>query len=388
MREKLRLSDLNVLYVCLDAKHGTNSHRTLSDVITFRNMGGNPLLICRKNSFIDKATEVQDIRRIHIDAKGGWRASLELYKTVRQLVKQEQLDLVHCYNYLPLMVLGFALKGEVRIPLVYTCNEDVSEKYIPFWHDYFITRVDQILCFSPVLEDKVIDSLPINPRKVCFIGAGLEFPNENAVCELNDTNWKVCCFVKPDEDNIEKFLPLFLALPLIKDENKKIILTFITMGSWYQHPHYELFKRAVLERGLEHQISFYPRSWGSETLAQQHLLISLQSKSPFEDFELEAILNNVPVLLPRTAARTDLLQNGTLGLTYQSGDIRELKTKALDILANYKQFQQSLTRAIPDLKEKHHFDQYASELYQHYERLSLQRLRFSLKRHVPFTSKS
>ncbi len=388
MREKLRLSDLNVLYICLDAKHGTNSHRTLSDVITFRNMGGNPLLICRKNSFIDKASELQDIKRMHIDTKGGWRASVELYKMVRQLLNQHQIDLVHCYNYLPLMVLGFALKREVRIPLVYTCNEDVSEKYISFWHDYFITRVDQVLCFSSVIEDKVIDSLPINPNKVCSIGAGLEFPLGNVICETNEKNWMLCCFVKPDEDEIEKFLPLFMALPLINDGGKKNILTFITIGSWYQHPYYELFKRAVLERGLENQIAFHSRSWGSETLAQQHLLISLQSKSPFEDFELEAILNHVPVLLPRTAARTDLLQNGTLGLTYQAGDIRELKTKALEILSNYKQFQQALTRSIPELKEKHHFDQYASELYQHYERLVLQRLRFSLKRHVPFTSKS
>lgn len=387
MREKLRLSDLNVLFVCMDMGHGTNCHRVLADVTTFHNLGGNPLLVCRKGSVLDTLAEQQDVRRHYLDVRGGWRSAVELFQFVRQLVKTEQLDLVHCYNYKPTLVLGFALKREARIPLVYTSNEDVGDLYLPFWHDYFITRVDQVLCFSAALGDRTMDILPLGGRQVGFTGAGLEHPHHPAAAPTGDV-WKLCAYVRPDEDDIERFAPLFMALPLLELTGKRVVLSLATEGSWYQHPFYEKFKHAVLERGLEHHISFHPRSWGAETLTGHHLFVALETDVPFEDHELQALLHQVPALLPRTSARTHLLQGGTLGLTYKAGDVRELRARALEILENHTKFHAALGTALPDLTEKHHFDRYAGELLQLYERLSLQRLRFSLKRSGPFASRT
>lgn len=387
MREKLRLSDLNVLFVCLDMGHGTNCHRVLADVTTFHNLGGNPLLVCRKGSVLDHLAEQQDVRRHYLDVNGGWRAALELFKLVRHLMKTESLDLVHCYNYKPVLVLGLALKREVRIPLVYTSNEDVGELYSPFWHDYFITRVDQVLCFSAALGDRVMDILPLGGRRVGFTGAGLEHPHKPALAPTGDI-WRICTYVRPDEDNIERFAPLFIALPLLELTGKRVILSLATEGSWYQHPFYEKFKHAVLERGLEHHINFHSKSWGGEALAGQHLFVALETDVPFEDHELQALLHQVPALLPRTSARTHLLEGGSLGLTYQPGDVRELRARALEILENHSKFHRALGAALPELTEKHHFDRYAGELLQLYERLTLQRLRFSLKRSGPFASRT
>ena len=387
MREKLRLSDLNVLFVCMDQGHGTNCHRVLSDVTTFHNLGGNPLLVCRKGSALDKLAERHDIRRHYLDAAGGWRAGLALWRLVRQQVKSEQLDIVHCYNYKPLLVLGIALKRHVRIPLVYTSNEDVAELYRPFWHDYFITRVDQVLCFSQALGDRVLDVLPLGPRKVGFTGAGIE-QTSKPVPPPSGNEWRICTYVKPDEEDLERYVPLFMALPLLSTPSHKVILSLATEGSWYQHPTYEKFKRAVLERGLEHHISFHPKSWGTATLSGQHLFISLPGVSPFEDHELLALLHQVPTLLPRTSARTHLLEGGTLGLTYQPGDVREIRVKAREILEHHGRFYAAIGSALPELTEKHHFERYVGDLFQLYERLSLQRLRFSLKRHGPFASRT
>ena len=387
MREKLRLSDLNVLFVCMDLGHGTNCHRVLADVTTFHNLGGNPLLVCRKGSVLDRLAEQQDVRRHYLDLRGGWRAALELFKLVRHLVKTEMLDLVHCYNYRPILVLGLALKREVRIPLVYTSNEDVGELYTPFWHDYFITRVDQVLCFSAALGDRVTDILPLGTRRVGFTGAGLEHPHRPALPPTGDV-WRICTYVRPDEDDIERFTPIFIALPLLERAGKRVILSLVTEGSWYQHPFYEKFKHSVLERGLEHHINFHSKGWGAESLTGHHLFVALETDVPFEDHELQALLHQVPALLPRTSARTHLLQEGTLGLTYQPGDVRELRARALEILENHKKFHDALGTALPDLTEKHHFDRYAEELLLLYERLTLQRLRFSLKRSGPFASRT
>lgn len=387
MREKLRLSDLSFLFVCMDQGHGTNCHRVLADVTTFHNLGGNPTLVCRKGSVLDRLAEQQDIRRHHLDLRGGWRAALELYKFVRQLVKIDALDLVHCYNYRPMLVLGLALKREERIPFVYTSNEDISELYHPFWHDYFVTRLDQVLCFSPALGDQVTDILPISGQRVGFTGAGLE-QTFKALALPKTKGWRLCTYVSPEEENIDRFTPLFTALPLLHSPENPVLLSLATEGSWYQHPNYDKFKRAILERGLELLVSFHPKSWGAATLEGQHLFVGLESETPFEDFELQALLHQVPALLPRTAARTQLLESGTLGQTYAPGDVRELKTKAQHILKHHQSFHTALESAHAALMEKHHFDRYAGELLQLYERLSMQRLRFSLRRTGPFASKA
>ena len=99
MRERLRLSDLNVLFICLDSGHGTTGHRVLADVVTFRNLGGNPLLVCLKDSVLDTEAERQDIRRHHLESDSLWSVSLVLWRLIKDLVKNQQLDLVHCYSY-------------------------------------------------------------------------------------------------------------------------------------------------------------------------------------------------------------------------------------------------------------------------------------------------
>ncbi len=387
MRERLRLSDLNVLFVCLDVNHGTIVHRVMVDVTTFRNMGGNPLLVCRKGSVLDRLAELQSIRRFHLDQRGGLRAAYGLFKLVRSLVKEKALDLVHCYSYNPLLVLGLALKHESRIPLLYTNNEELSERYYPFWHDYFVTRIDQVICFSPAQEDHVQEILPLGVRKVGFIGAGLEPPRKFQSVDHKGA-WRLCSYVSPDESSIDQYIPLFAALPFLELSGEKAVLSLITRGSWYEHPHYGLFKRAVLERGLEHQVSFNPKPWGSDALVDQHLFVSLSSHAPFEEHELEALLHHVPALLPRTSVRTHLLRGGSLGLTYQIGDVRELRVKTLEMLQNYQAFHERVKHGAAELMEKHHFENYIDDLFQLYERLALQRLRFALKRRRPFASKS
>jgi hypothetical protein len=77
-----------------------------------------------------------------------------------------------------------------------------------------------------------------------------------------------------------------------------------------------------------------------------------------------------------------------LGLTYLPGDVRELKVKARELLLRQDEFRSNIREALPELMEKHHFERYVGELFQLYERLSLQRLRFALKRRRIFASKA
>ena len=80
MREKVRLSDLSVLYVCLSNGWGTTERRCLSDAGYFRNIGGSSFLLCHEKSLLDLEAEKEDIPRLYFqgDLK-GWRSKLNFY---------------------------------------------------------------------------------------------------------------------------------------------------------------------------------------------------------------------------------------------------------------------------------------------------------------------
>lgn len=387
MRERLRLSDLHVMFVCMDQNQSPLSRRALLDAATFRNTGGNALLVCVPGSPLDVAAERQDIPRYPLDDL-DWRSLWTLYKLTRQLVGHDGLDIVHCYNYRALLALGPALKGEAKIPLVYTCNENIVRAYSPFWHDYCVTRVDQVLTFAPTLAEQVAETLPLGPRKVAAMGSGLE--RISHVRPVPTTpGFRIGAFVPGDATDVNRIRPLLNALPgLEHNSHAKVILELITDRSWYEHDLYPSLKHTVLERGLEHNVSFHPLSLAAGGVQGQDLYVGLSDEDPFDDVELRALLMGIPMLLPRTSARTELLNGSTLGLTYAPGDVRELKAKALEMLGRKQEFVDALKLVQGELWEKHQHETYCDQLFQLYERLVLQRLRFSLKGRRPFASKA
>lgn len=380
MRERLRLSDLHILFVCLDSHHGPLSRRTLVDASTFRNTGGNAMIVCPPGSPLDKAAELQDIPRYPLEAPADWRALWRLYQLTKHLVKKDRLDLVHCYSYRPLVALGAALKSAVKVPLVYTSNENLAEAYLSFWHDYSVTRVDQVLTFSSALGDTAAEVLPLNPHKVLTLGAGVDFPKPRGKERPQRDGWRLCTYLPVDEKTLDRIMPLLQALPAVAHElHRPVVLELLTEGSWYEHPLYAALKHVVLERGLEHKIAFGAVSWSGGGALGQHLFIGLDSIDPFDDVELQAMLQQIPVLLPRTAARSQMLQGNALGLTYYPLDVREMKVKILEVLAKNDRFKQELTQWHSSILEQHGHEHYTEELFQLYERLVLQRLRFALK---------
>ena len=379
MRDRIRLSDLNVLFVYLEEGSHPIINRVITDLPSFRNLGGNPILICRKGSIIDKKADSEDIAREYIHSKKLFSLGYELFQIVNFLRKEQRLDLVHSYSYDPLLVLGFLLKRDKRIPLIYTCNEDVSELYRPFWHDYFVTRLDQVITFSPILLEQLKERLPFLKRKIFLSGAGIELKARPSLGKPEGT-LKICTFVSGTESDVESFLPLFINLPVLEIQGVKTILSLVTEGSWFEHPHFEKFKRTILERGLEHFVSFHSQPWGSVALSQHHIFVSVSTSRPFDEHELSALMCRLPALIPRTSVRSDMIGHERMGLTYQAGDSREMRSKILEIYQHYGRFTHFLDLDFEGLHEKHGFDTYVSELFNLYERVVLQRLRFSLRK--------
>lgn len=387
MREKLRLSDLSVLYVCLSEEWGTIERRCISDASYFRNIGGSSFILCHEKSLVDREAEKEVIPRIYFPTDlSTWRSKLNFYFQIQLILQKQQIDIVHCYNYDCLMPLGMILKGMPQVPMVFTFNENIEWKKSSFFDKWFVSRTDSIFTFSSNIKELAIEFFPVSARKVHVTGAGIDFPAKIKPSQHPETKKKIMTFVPRNEVDL-KTLRLFVdAIPPLLYHlehvgfKQQIIFTFLTDISWYEHPIYDSLKRMILERHLEMNISFETRPLSSSSFQDCDIFVGLPMNELFSDLDLYALVTQTPVLLPRTSTRQQVVKQGKFGETYHPEDGRELRDKIIKILTNYPNYLEELNGVELELQEQHHFERYAEELYAHYEKLFTQRLRYTQKK--------
>ncbi len=390
MRERVRLSDLSVLYVCLSNDWGTTERRCLSDASYFRNIGGSSFVLCHERSLVDREAEREDIPRLYFSSDlSSWRMKLNFYFQIQTILHRQQVDIVHSYNYESLLPLGMILKGMPHIPLVFTFNEDVYWRRNNPLDRWCISRTDAIFTFAPNIRDLAIEKFSVNQRKIHVTGSGIDFPTAHApgVRSLTPSSErrKIATFVSRTEDRLEGLRFFVDSIPPLMHFldsvgfAPKLLFTFLTDVSWYTHPLYEGLKRMILERHLEMHISFETRPLASASFRDCDLYVGLPAPELFSDQDLYALVTQTPVLLPRTATRQDLVKQGKFGATYHPDDPRELRDKLAKILLHHTRYLEELGGVEQELQEKHHFERYAEELYAHYEKLYTQRLRYTQK---------
>lgn len=387
MREKLRLSDLSILYVCLSEDWNTIERRCLADATYFRNIGGSAFILCHQNSLIDREAEKEALPRLHF-ASGleTWRSKLNFYFQLQHILQKQQVDIIHTYNYSTLLPLGMMLKGMPRIPLVFTYNENLPWSKHWVLDRYFVSRTDSVFTFSGNIRELALETLPMNQRKVHVTGAGIDFPARINRSQHPAERKRVMTFICRTEKEltsirlfVDSLSPLLYQLKQLGFQ-QQLIFTFITDISWYDHPLYDQLKRMILERHLEMHISFETRPLSSASFQDCDVLVGLPMQELFSDLDLYALVTRTPVLLPRTSTRQQVVKQGKFGETYHPEDGRELKDKLMRILMNYSTYLEELSGVELELQEQHHFERYAEELYAHYEKLYSQRLRFAQKK--------
>ncbi|MFP5385169.1 MAG: glycosyltransferase family 4 protein [Bacteriovoracia bacterium] len=386
MREKIRLSDLTVLYVCLSEEWGTIERRCISDASYFRNIGGASFILCREKSLIDKEAESEDIPRLYFQTGlTGWRAKLNFYFQIQHILQKQQVDIIHSYNYETLLPLGMILKGMPQIPMVFTFNENLSWRKNNLLDKWFISRTDSVFTFSQNIRELAAETFPVSLRKIHVTGAGIDFPAKIIRSTHANERKKIVTFIPRTEDDLKNIRILVDALPPLLHQlnesgfNQNVIFTFLTDVSWYNHPLYDGLKRMILERHLEMHISFETRPLASASFQDCDVFVSLPMSELFSDQDLYALVTQTPVLLPRTSTRQHLVKQGKFGETYHPDDGRELRDKLIKILTNYPRYLEELNGVELELQEQHHFERYAEELYSHYEKLYTQRLRYTQK---------
>ncbi len=387
MREKIRLSDLSVLYICLTDDWGTNERRCIADASYFRNIGGASFILCHEKSLVDAEALKEDIPRLYFQGKlDTWRSKLNFYFQIQHILQKQQVDIIHTYNYESLLPLGMILKGMLHIPMLFTFNENIPWKNKSFLNRWAVSRTDSIFTFSPNIRELAVERFPISDRKIHVTGAGIDFPSKIPHSAHSGEKKKIMVFIPRMEDDLKNLRMFVDTIPAVLhtleslNYKETLLFTFLTDISWYTHPIYDGIKRMILERHLEMHINFETRPLTSLSFQDCDVFVGLPMVELFSDQDLYALVTQTPVLLPRTSTRQHLVKQGKFGETYHPEDSRELRDKLIRILTHYQDYLDELNGVELELQEQHHFERYVEELYAHYEKLYTQRLRYSQKK--------
>lgn len=386
MREKVRLSDLSVLYICLSEEWGTSERRCLADASYFRNIGGTSFILCRSKSLVDEEAMKEDIPRLYFAGDlTGYRSKLNFYFQLQHILQKQQIDIIHSYNFDSLLPIGLALRSLPQIPLVFSFNENIPFKRNSLLDRWFLSRLDVILASTQNIKELAEETFPISPRKMLITGAGIDFPSKVQRSSHDQEKIKLMTFVPRTLEDlkyvrllVDAMIPLFHGMEAI-GLTERILFTFITDVTWYEHPIYDGMKRMILERHLEMSINFETRPLSSASFQDCDVFIGLPKEELFTDSDLYALVTQTPVLLPRTSTRQQISKQGKFGETYHPEDGRELKDKIIKIITNYSKYLDELGGVEMELQDQHHFERYAEILYSQYEKLYTQRLRYTQK---------
>ncbi len=384
MREKISLKDFNVLLICQSNKWATIERRALADSVFLRDSGGNPTLLCIKGSQLDVEAEKEDIPRVYLgNSKEKSIFDIRLYFEFNSLLKNTDYEIVHTYSFYSTLMCAFILKTSVETPLFFTLNQIVKFTSFKFMRSFILNRVDSIFTLSEQVQEYARESLEVNPIKVKNLGLGLDVLKTsksgaeekilgcviNNIAELKRLKYVVKVFrVLKNYSQIEiPPMKLFLFLgPRIyqKDKAKKIL----------KELEYEFYEGDIFLYNLESRL---------DEVKKVDIVLGLSFDEPVNDYEIMALINGKPVLLPRTAARQSLLfKYRWIGESYFEGDIREAKTKIEKILMNFSIYTSALKEFSTEIVDTHGIDRYAELFERYYVQQYVKRQRLLSKKKV------
>jgi glycosyltransferase involved in cell wall biosynthesis len=394
MREKVLIADLTALYVCLSEKWGTLERRALADLVYFRDLGGNPILLCRPGTPLTEAAKNEDIQVIEYTGKRIRRSmDISYYIFLKKLYQEISFDIVHCYGLIYVWQLCLLLKRKPQIPLILTLNKYINKKFKSFYYRFLFTRVDSLNTLDEMTKDMIVNYLPILKKRVHVLGVGIDteiIKKNRRKDEGKIFSWKVGCYIPRNVESVQFFIPLFNSIRSFYEvksnddssfSEARVVFSLFSDLKWTSHPINRELRGLIMDMGLEDYVRLENSVRPQYELGHFHILLTLENSEPFNDYEIEALLSNVPILVPRSSTRQSLVGEKTrYGETYKFSDARELKVKLLKIIGRYSTYLKNVNDLFDSLAEVHSLEKYSEVLYSQYEQLRQQRLRLSQRK--------
>jgi glycosyltransferase involved in cell wall biosynthesis len=380
MRDQINTKNLKILIVSPGTGFSTLERKSISDCQYLRDIGGSPILYCIKDSLIDRAADKLSLPRMYFKGQVNNRFfMIKFIFDLRNIIKTENFDLVHCYHFKSLWAASISLLRYPKIPLFITVNDFLNKPIRDLIRKWLFKRVDTVLTFTESTRIIAKTSLPISPAKIKNIGVGVEnyYQYKN-----HDTNERVIGSIITSESEFDNLRTIIFTLkPLkekVKDLNLSIKLLVFSAKPIKDYYGYSQIDQFIKELGVQDDIIFTTLNDIGSALKNMDLLVSTSFYEPFSDIEITGILSKLPLVIPRTAARQNLLsQYHDFTKSYYFQDTRELRRNILDILINQTTYLSNLEEVFEDVSKHHGFEHYVESIHREYENAVQKRIRYS-----------
>ena len=244
------------------------------------------------------------------------------YRTIKQLIKKEGIQIIHAQNRIPAFYAAFYCFFHRNVRYIW------SNHLVPLPSD-FIHRMLTLYGQCAVAEgidgkEMLINDFHINPDKVAAVNLGVDFDNFNKSSKAEQEELKRKYDIKEDE----KLILLYGRLAPIKGHDFLLDSMSELTGKNFRivfPGENEEYKQHVIEKakklGLESKLIFPGYIDGSQWLSIADLMVLPSKQEGFGIVNVEAFVMGVPVIRTTTAGYKDM-QDLCFGVKY--GDVTQL----------------------------------------------------------------
>jgi N-acetyl-alpha-D-glucosaminyl L-malate synthase BshA len=292
--------------------------------------------------------------------------SLALAGKMVDVIRYEQLDVMHVHYAIPHAVSGYMakqiIKNEARTKLVTTLHgTDITivglePSFLPLVK-FSIEQSDAVTSVSRFLREKTLTNFNIKNREIDvipnFIDTDLYKRQEN--CRLREQ-------IAPNDEKILIHISNFRevkrvpdTVKILADVRKQVDAKLLLVGDGPQRSEVEMLTR---ELGLTEHVKFLGKQSALPDIlsAADIFLLPSQSES-FGLAALEAMSCSVPVVATSAGGIPEVITHGETGYVAEMGDTPRMAKYVVDLLTNPKKYER-----FAEASRKRAVDEFRTEL--------------------------
>ena len=381
------------VFASLSESWGTRERTLLKDAEIAQDNKLNPVIFCKKGSFLAKNANAVGFPVIyHLGKVQGHIFKWYKFRNFSNYLNSKNINFIHCYDLRILWVLCFLLRNMPMTPLFLTITSELKKSYLEIWHKTLISRVDQVFVFSDSISEEVRLRLGIVPRKITKLGYGVDVqPVTKTIItkvkkELGITSgvFSVGSILSPHFKDLEPILPLIYAVigfnqKYLDGTHVKLIL--ISEEKWNKNPLYQDLIRFIKDAGCEEDVLFYSGTTLEVFQRSVDLWLGIFEGYHISDFAIQALLNEIPILVPRNSEVMELIDTYSgIGEAYRREDSFGLREKMEKVLLNKKTYQKEVIKNSKIISATHRKSLYVDDLLGRYNKIMAARVRAASKK--------
>lgn len=381
----------NILYLLPTKDWGTKERLAFRDMSLAKKHGYNIYLCTYEGSFLAQAAKSIDVEIIPFKEHFLNRFTVfHKHIPLRPINKKAKLDIVHCYDFNLLFSLSVQLKAENLTALVITQDHSIDKPLQRFWYRPLISRIDSLILSNKNLTQDALGNLGLPLKKIEYFGMGIkteEVVDPEAIAinfDLYKDYFLAGTYVSPAIKNVDKITPLLSALRVLNEKmpgGKKSKLLFISPVEFQSIGILPEIMRQIQEQELQDDVLFVTNKDVVSVIAQLDVWISNGPSELIEDFAISALMNEVPIIVPRNFCSVNLVEEYEgVGETYKLYDARELRDKWEKIILGNPIFREKTKLYKYFVEREHSYKGYKTQLLSLYTRTVQRRARLFRKK--------